>query len=274
MPTVANRVVACRARRVQATGVPELPDVEQFRRAFARHATGRSIGEVVVTDAGILRDVTAEELDRMLRGRRFGEPERRGKWLIAWTDGPTPLIHFGMTGDVAWGPSSTGRHPHDRVIFVLDRGEVRYRNMRKFGGLWLAREASDVDVLLGHLGPDALTVGRREFLQRLERRRGGVKAALMDQTFIAGAGNLLADEILWTARIHPSRPIDELSTDERSRLYRSLRAVIDGWVDREGETRWTRVRGRPGARCPRCRHELARTIVGGRRTYFCPTCQS
>jgi formamidopyrimidine-DNA glycosylase len=261
---------------VQDAEMPELPDVEEFRRRFARHAVGRMIGDVVVTDAGILRNVTADELGDALRGRRFDEPERRGKWLIACTDGPTPLIHFGMTGDIEWAANADGRHAHDRVIFVLDRGEIRYRNLRKLGGLWLARDGADVDALLSRLGPDALSIDRRDFLKLLERRRGGIKAALMDQTFLAGVGNLLADEILWRARIHPLRPIGELSTEERSRLYRALRTVIARTVDRypEGyETRWTNARGRPQARCPRCRTELARTVVGGRTTYFCPTCQ-
>jgi formamidopyrimidine-DNA glycosylase len=262
---------------VQATVVPELPDVEAFRRRFARYAVGRSIAEVVVTDAGILRNVSAAELDRALRGLRFDEPERRGKWLIGWTDGTTPLIHFGMTGDIGWASTAEGRHVHDRVIVVLDRGEIRYRNMRKLGGLWLARDATHVDALLGSLGPDALHISRRDFLNLLERRRGGIKAALMDQTFLAGVGNLLSDEVLWQARIHPLRAISELSTEERSRLYRSLRTVIGRTVDRypEGyETRWTSARGRPMARCPRCRTELARTVAGGRTTYFCPNCQA
>jgi formamidopyrimidine-DNA glycosylase len=113
-------------------------------------------------------------------------------------------------------------------------------------------------------------------MELLERRRGGIKAALMDQTFIAGVGNLLADEILWQARINPLRPIPQLSMEERSRLYRALQTVIARTVDRypEGyETRWTIARGRPMARCSRCRTELSRTVVGGRTTYFCPTCQ-
>ena len=262
---------------MQDAVVPELPDVEHFRRQFARHAVGRTIAEVVVTDAGILRNVSAAELDRAARDRRFDEPERRGKWLIAWTDGPTPLIHFGMTGDLEFAANADGRHVHDRVVFVLDRGEIRYRNMRKLGGLWLARDASDVDALLGRLGPDALDIERRDFLNLLERRRGGIKAALMDQTFLAGVGNLLADEILWSARIHPLGMIGDLSKEERTRLYRALRTVIARTVDRYPagyETRWTAAGGRPLARCPRCRTELARTVVGGRTTYFCPRCQA
>jgi formamidopyrimidine-DNA glycosylase len=257
-------------------GVPELPDVEHFRRTFAEHGPGRSIREVLVTDPGILRNAEPGELDRVLRGHRFEEPERRGKWLIAPTDCPSLLLHFGMTGDLLWAPDAVGRHRHDRIIIVLDDGELRYRNMRKLGGAWLASEPADVDRLLDHLGPDALDLGPTEFLARLQRRRGRIKAVLMDQSFIAGVGNLLADEALWRARIHPSRRIENLSDAERRILFRELRSVIRITVDRYPggfQTRWTNARGRPAARCPRCGIELSRTVVGGRTTYFCPRCQ-
>jgi formamidopyrimidine-DNA glycosylase len=256
--------------------VPELPDVEHFRRTFAELGPGRVVREVLVTDPGIIRNADPVEVDRAMRGRRLREPERRGKWLIAPTDGPALLIHFGMTGDLLSAPDAEGRHRHDRVIVVLDAGELRYRNMRKLGGVWLASTVQQADELLGHLGPDALDLERREFLERLQRRRGRVKATLMDQSFIAGIGNLLADEILWRARLHPRRPVESLSDDERRTLFRELRAVVRKTVDGYPggfHARWMRARGRPGARCPRCGTELARTVVGGRTTYFCPRCQ-
>lgn len=232
--------------------------------------------EVVVTDPGILRDVTTSELDRVLRGHRFAEPERRGKWLIAWTDGPALVLHFGMTGDIVWAADHAGRHPHDRVIVVLDEGELRYRNMRKLGGVWLASGRGEVDELLSRLGPDALTVGRAEFLELLETRRGRVKTALLDQSFIAGLGNLLADEALWRARIHPASRIEALPADERVALFRALRSVIRQTVDRYPEGfrfRRNGITGRPASRCPRCRTELVRIVVSGRTTYLCPRCQ-
>jgi formamidopyrimidine-DNA glycosylase len=256
--------------------VPELPDVEHFRRTFARASVGRRVEAVVVTDPGILRNVAAPELHRALRGHRFEDPERRGKWLIARTDGPALLLHFGMTGDVEWAPAAAGRHRHDRVIVVLDIGEIRYRNMRKLGGVWLAAEPGEVDELLGRLGPDALSVKRKEFFELMGSRRGRVKPALLDQSFLAGVGNLLADEALWRARIHPARRNEDLSVDERAALFRQLRSVIRHTVDSYPEgirTRWTSARGRPAARCPRCRTELTRTVVGGRATYLCPSCQ-
>jgi formamidopyrimidine-DNA glycosylase len=145
--------------------------------------------------------------------------------------------------------------------------------MRKFGGLWLASGPEEVGELLAGVGPDALSLGRREFLELLDRRRGRVKAALLDQSLLAGIGNLLADEALWRAKIHPARRIEDLSLDERRTLYRAVRAVLRDTVERYPEgfgTRWTRVRGRPAARCPRCRTPLAKTVVGGRTTFFCP----
>jgi formamidopyrimidine-DNA glycosylase len=256
--------------------LPELPDVEHYRRFLALHAARARVERVIVTDSGILRNADAQTLDESLQGHRFEEPERRGKWLIAWTSGPAVLFHFGMTGDLIWGENDEERHRHDRVVFVLDRGELRYRNMRKLGGLWLAHDSGEVELILGGLGPDALGLDRMAFDELLNRRRGRVKAALMDQSLLAGVGNLLADEILWRARIHPARGIQDLSEEERRTLFTELRGTIRAGI-RELEdgmrTPWMRIRGKPGARCPRCRTPLGRTVVGGRTTYVCPRCQ-
>jgi len=233
---------------------------------------------VTVLDATIVRNATPEALDEALRARRFDQPERLGKWLIAWTDGPALLLHFGMTGDLIWSGDEPERHRHDRVILLLDRGELRYRNMRKLGGAWLAHDRDEVGAILGQLGPDALVVRRRAFLDRLSRRRGGVKAALMDQSFVAGVGNIVADEVLWQARLHPRRRIETLTDEERTTLYRTMHAVLKEAVDRYDRvppkrTWLSHVRGQRGAVCPRCGTPLSRESVAGRTTYFCPSCQ-
>jgi formamidopyrimidine-DNA glycosylase len=258
--------------------VPELPDVEAYGRFLTSHASGRRVERVVVTDAGILREIDPRALDRALRGERFADPRRHGKWLLARTSGPTVVFHFGMTGSFGWGESAQGRHRHDRVIFELDRGELRYRNMRKLGGLWLAHDDSEAARIMGRLGPDALTLDRAGFDAALGRRRGRVKAVLMDQTVVAGLGNLLVDEILWQSRLHPALPLQELTAEERRRLHRTMRRVVRTSVERfdyiPAMRGWlNRVRGRPGARCPRCRTGLERTVIGGRTTWFCPACQ-
>jgi formamidopyrimidine-DNA glycosylase len=257
--------------------MPELPEVEGFRRRFARAAQGRVISDVITTDRTIVRNASPATLDRALRGHRFERPERLGKWLIARTDGPTVLLHFGMTGDIVAAPQAEGRHPHDRVIFVLSDGEVRYRNMRKFGGVWLAHDRVEEQSLIGLLGPDAAAVDRDSFVRLLARKRGSVKAALMDQTFIAGVGNLVADEVLWQARLHPERRIETLSPRARDALYDVMQDVLRRSVRRGGlpdAPGWfLAVRGEPDARCPRCGTLLARSAAGGRTGYFCPRCQ-
>lgn len=256
--------------------MPELPDVEHMRRVWARHGNGRLVERVVTLDPAIVRNSSPAEVDAAMREQRLEEPERIGKWLIAWTTGPSLLLHFGMTGGVRWARGPEGRHRHDRLIVGLDRGELRYKNMRKLGGVWLARDPEEVRALIGGLGPDALTLERERFLELLGTRRGKVKAALMDQTLIAGVGNLVADEILWHGRIHPARRIEELGPDERKRLHSELRRVLKRWVERYGSLPrgWLiHARGRRDGQCPRCGTPLSRTVVGGRTTYFCPRCQ-
>lgn len=258
--------------------MPELPDVEQFRRFFSRHAAGKTVS-AIESDPTILRNVDPDRLASALRGRRFEEPGRHGKWLICGTDGPTLLVHFGMTGDLVWSEEERERHRHDRLIVGLaEGGELRYRNMRKLGGVWLAHDQGEFQEVLGGLGPDALTVDRRAFLNQLARRRGAVKAALMDQRFLAGVGNIIADEVLWQARIHPKRAIESLDQADRARLFSTMRRVLREAVARYDylprKRSWlSHGRGEPGAACPRCGTQLARMVVGGRTTYFCPVCQ-
>jgi formamidopyrimidine-DNA glycosylase len=258
--------------------MPELPDVEHFRQAFRRHASGKRVTSVWV-DPTIVRNIEPAALPGALTGRRFQEPGRHGKWLIGRTDGPALLLHFGMTGDVIWSGDEPDRHRHDRLALgFAEGGELRYRNMRKLGGVWLAHDESEVARLLGALGPDALAVDRKEFAERLGRRRGSVKAALMDQSFVAGVGNILADEILWQARLHPRGAIETMGKEARLRLYRVMHRVLERASSQydymERERSWlSHVRGLPGARCLRCGTPLARTVAAGRTTYFCPSCQ-
>jgi formamidopyrimidine-DNA glycosylase len=258
--------------------VPELPDVEQYRRFFRDHATGKRVSSVWA-DPTIVRNANPATLARSLAQHRFEDPDRLGKWLICPTDGPFLLLHFGMTGGLVWSGDEPQRHRHDRLALAFaEGGELRYRNMRKLGGVWLVHDQEELHRLTGSLGPDAFAVGAAEFAERLGRRRGGVKAALMDQTFVAGIGNIMADEILWQAKIHPRAPIESLEDRERRSLYRVMRRVLeraaedDDYMERRRS--WLlHVRGVPAATCPRCHTPLARTVAAGRTTYFCPRCQ-
>lgn len=258
-------------------GVPELPDVEAYRRVLASCARGRRIVRVEVHDTGVLRNVSASRLRRTLEGARFGEPERRGKWLLARTDGPTVLLHFGMTGALGCHALDEPPHAHERVTFTVTGGrQLRYRDQRKLKGLWLADDAMVSRTLEGQ-GPDAATVSRADFEAILDKRRGGVKSLLMDQTALAGLGNLLADEVLWRSRVHPARRVDKLSGEERRRLYtdmrRTLRSAIEAGRVPPRPSWLTGHRDDEAPACPRCGEPLAHSHVAGRGTVRCPRCQ-
>jgi formamidopyrimidine-DNA glycosylase len=258
--------------------MPELPDVEGFREILVSCARGRRISRVEVNDAGVLHGVSAQRLRRGLEGHRFAEPERRGKWLLARTDGPTVLLHFGMTGELVCCRAADPPHPHDRVVFTVGRDQLRYRDQRKLQGVWFAAGSeSDAERILGDQGPDAMTIGRAEFERRLSGRRGRIKTALVQQSVLAGLGNLLSDEILWRAGIPPTRRASDLTGDELRTLHTTMRRVLASSV------RVGRIPPRPSwltgrrddadPRCPRCGGPLRRDRIAGRGTVWCPRCQ-
>lgn len=250
--------------------------MEGFRRVLAEHAVGAWISEVTVRDTGVLHGTTARGLHDALAGRSFAVPARHGKWLLAPTDGPILLLHFGMTGELHWCAAAEPYHRHDRVIFATDRGDVRYRDMRKLTGLWLAPDSAAADRLLAGTGPDALAVSKQEFIARLTARRRVLKGVLLDQRVIAGMGNLVADEVLWWARLRPDRTTAELDEGALAALHAALRQVLRTGV-RAGRVPprkdWLTGHRDAGAACPRCGHPLRVSKVSGRSTVWCPHCQ-
>ena len=237
----------------------------------------QSIVSVKVRDPGVIRELSSTVFARKLRGRRFLKPTRSGKWLIAPTDGPTLLLHFGMTGSLLWVEPETELPRFDRVEIAMKNGTLLFRDQRKLGGLWLANDEKGVREIIGDQGPDALGLSGRRLQTQLENRRGAIKSELMDQSVVAGLGNTLTDEVLWRARIHPQRRYSDLTSDERRQLNLALQHVLRASV-KKGEIprtkSWlTSQRSKPDPTCPRCHHELRTTRVGGRTSYWCPTCQ-
>jgi formamidopyrimidine-DNA glycosylase len=257
--------------------VPELPDVEGFRRFLQRRASGQTVVRVDVLDFELVRNRAPRYLNSALVGHRFGSPRRHGKWLIAPVGEVEVLMHFGMTGALAWSSTESDRHMHDRVIFVCDGGELRYNNMRRFGGVWLAENGEERAKVTGPLGPDAAAISQKEFAAVLASRRGAIKAALIDQRLLAGIGNLMSDEILWRARVRPTDSVQKLDARRRRQVYEALRAVVSE-SSRYGRVphgqRWlTRIRDDRAAACPRCGTTLRRGTVAGRTAVWCPRCQ-
>jgi formamidopyrimidine-DNA glycosylase len=189
-----------------------------------------------------------------------------------------------MSGRLDVLPASTLRKKHVHFVFTLDNGYALYFNdARKFGRVYLVADPAEITA---ELGPEPLeaTFTLRAFRQLIMRKTGSLKALLLDQTFIAGIGNIYADETLWRAKLHPLRRVRELSPIEVAVLYRALRAALIAGIKHEGAAiDWVypdgnhqdyfRVYGRTGEACHRCHTPITRIVVGQRGTHFCPTCQ-
>lgn len=258
--------------------MPELADVEGFARVLAEHAAGSAVRSVSVPDPELLEGTNPQGLGRALRGRQLAQPRRHGKWLIAPTadDGPVLLFHFRMTGQLRWAEDGDA-HPHDRVVLRFDHGQLRYTEQRRLGRVWLVPSTEAIGEVTGPLGPDAADVDRGALAELLADRTGAIKSTLMDQKRIAGLGNELTDETLWRARLNPSRRAGALSAEHLDRLHRSLRQVLRDSIRAgkipEGPTWLESQRGAREPICPRCTTQLRTGRVGGRTTYWCPSCQ-
>lgn len=258
--------------------MPELADVEGFRRVFNDHVRG-AVRTVRVRDAQVVRGTSPRTLAKALKGARFDPAQRHGKWLIAPVRGADDavLLHFGMTGSLEWSAANEQEHRHDRVVFAFDDGELRYRDMRKLEGLHLTRSEADRERVLGDLGIDATAMSREQLCDLLAHRDRQVKAVLMDQSEIAGLGTLLADEILWRARIHPRTRASALSARDCGQLHARMRTVLRQAIDAgrvPPRRSWlTGHRDDDPGTCPRCGSSLAHGRVASRSTTWCPQCQ-
>jgi formamidopyrimidine-DNA glycosylase len=270
--------------------MPELPEVETIARKLREGCGGESaiLGrEILAVEIRHPKPVAfpaAEAAREQMRGRLFEEISRRGKFLVCRLSQGFLLIHLRMSGDLQVVPAGGTPRKHDHVIWHLSGGvDLRFHDPRRFGRIWLTDDPAEV---LGALGPEPLT---QEFTiarlgSMLRARRRLLKPLLLDQTFIAGLGNIYTDEALHRARLHPLRRSDTLRKDEVTRLWRGIRAALrvgiaqDGasidWVYRGGGFQnHFRVYGRAGDPCRKCGAKIRRTVVGQRCTYFCPRCQ-
>jgi formamidopyrimidine-DNA glycosylase len=269
--------------------MPELPEVETTVRALRMLLVGRSFTGVRNTWPRHVATPTVQELQERIAGKTVQVIERRGKFLVfRLSGGETLIIHLRMSGhlSVVSGDEPPDKYAH--TVFTLDSSdELRFRNPRKFGRVYLVRDPGDV---LGKLGPEPLDESFTVDIlrKRLAGRSRQLKPLLLDQTFIAGVGNIYADEALYYAGLHPQRTADSLGEDDVAALYRALQKVLRLGIEREGASidRYVKPDGsrgdmqnavavfrRTGTACHRCQTPIERIIVGGRSTHFCPNCQ-
>jgi formamidopyrimidine-DNA glycosylase len=255
--------------------VPELVEVEIYRRT-AERVVGRPIVSVEADDGWFLkRGTTAEGLGAALVGRCFGTPTRIGKLLLLPVGDSVLGLRFGMTGRlVVDGEAgidellySSHRPDPAFVRFAVrfaDGGSLLISDPRRLGGV-------ELDPDEGLLGPDATSLTRAQLASVLAGGSGTLKARLMDQSRLAGVGNLIADEVLWRAGLDPVRPADSLTSAQVTKLARVLVSTIADLQERGGSHLGDLMPGRSrDGCCPRCGRGLDRRTIGGRTTYSCP----
>jgi formamidopyrimidine-DNA glycosylase len=293
------------------SAMPELPEVETVARDLHRWVAGAQIADAEVRwERTIAHPQPATLFVEQIRGARISRVGRRAKSvLVHLADGRVMTVALRMTGALIVTPPGAPDDSYARVVFHLADGrQLRYRDPRKFGriGLWEggglrarrprgrrvgeAPAAYRVGDVFGRHGPEPLasTFSSARFAARLRGRSARLKALLLDQSFIAGVGNIYADEALWRARLHPLRRADTLTPDEVRRLHRSIRSVLrqgianrgasfSDYVDARGEegenAERLSVYRRTGEPCYRCGTPISRIVVGQRSTHFCPRCQ-
>ena len=274
--------------------MPELPEVETVVRELR---AGGLIGRVIIRARAfwkpMIAPLTPAVFAARLKGQRVQSIHRRAKYIVlTLSGGDTLLIHLRMTGQLSLGRPKAPREPHQHIVLRLDDGrDLRYRDTRKFGRWLLTRTPEGI---LGRLGPEPLSehFDQKVFISQLRVRRRQLKPLLLDQTFIAGIGNIYADEALWTARLHPGRVAATLTTTEARRLHVAIRRVLRRGIRNQGTTlgsgqsNFQRPGGKRGRNqtglnvfrrtllpCLRCGKPIRRMIISQRSTHFCPNCQ-
>jgi formamidopyrimidine-DNA glycosylase len=259
--------------------MPELPDVETFKRYLNATSLHQRIEDVDVRKAYVLKDTSARELARKLKGRRFESSRRHGKHLFVRADGDVWLrLHFGMTGSLEYSKNDARAPRHARVFFIFTNNHrLAFDDQRQFGQIGLLK---DVDEFLKKraIGPDALDLDLGEFRKILSKHHGAVKSILLNQRLTAGIGNIYADEILFRARIHPATEISHFDGKALTKLFRATRYILEKAIAAKADVNkmpksWLLPHRGKGGKCPRCGSRLKSAKIGGRTAWFCAHCQ-
>lgn len=291
--------------------MPELPEVEITRRHIEPLLVGRRIADVVTGSPSYFFITPPDELRKRLRGATVKQLERRGKYIVGDVDtGDSLLLHLGMTGQLFGSGaksvrllSSTARaslapetqvdfepdtHTHLRFRFEDDGPEVFFRDVRKFGKVMLTAQ-DEPNARLDRLGRDALTVTGEHLFEATRKRKTPIKAVLLDQSVIAGCGNIYADEALFYAGVRPGRRAARVTRKECEAIARELLRVLTRSIETGGSSisdyvapdgsdgqyqDERRVYARTGEPCLVCESEIRRKLVAQRGTHYCPQCQS
>ncbi|MFG1602482.1 bifunctional DNA-formamidopyrimidine glycosylase/DNA-(apurinic or apyrimidinic site) lyase [Actinoplanes sp. NPDC049265] len=276
--------------------MPELPEVETVRQGLAKWVAGRTIGTVEVHHPRAIRRHLPGDAHfiAMLTGRTVLDVSRRGKYLWLPLDSGDAIIgHLGMSGQLLIEPAEKEDGPHLRVRFTFTDGgrELRFVDQRTFGGLAVSEGGAELPDEIAHIARDPMDplFDDEAFVARLRGKHTEIKRALLDQTLISGVGNIYADEALWRAELHGTRPTDALTRPAVRRLLAHVRdvlgeAIVAGgtsfdalYVDVNGQSgyfdRALHAYGREGEPCHRCGTPMRREQFMNRSSFSCPKCQ-
>jgi formamidopyrimidine-DNA glycosylase len=273
--------------------MPELPEIETIKRVILPQIVGTTIATLTVERPEVIAHPDAAEFCKRLAGQRICGMTRCGKFLTVLLDGGDSFtLHLRMTGCLLVAP---GRYPaerHTHVVFGLDNGtEMRFSDTRRFGRLWLLKKG-ETDTYSGKdkLGIDPFDsrFTSTYLKEHLGARRKAIKECLLDQSVVAGIGNIYSDEILFSAKLRPCRPANSLSDDEWRRLASKIPEVLAYFIEKHAvtpeeylqskgqdyrNTPYLHVYGKNGKPCPVCGELLCKTVIAGRSSVFCPRCQ-
>ncbi|MBN1273795.1 MAG: bifunctional DNA-formamidopyrimidine glycosylase/DNA-(apurinic or apyrimidinic site) lyase [Candidatus Aminicenantes bacterium] len=271
--------------------MPELPEVETIVRGLRRRIIGRTISSCRVIETRILRKTGIHNLEK-LTGCKVTAVERRGKLILVHLSGGLSLVfHLKMTGQMllALPQEPRDKHTHFLINFRMMDAELRFRDVRKFGFI-CCLETSKIftEEPLKNLGPEPLDLEYGAFSELFVGRKGRLKSLLLNQAFLAGIGNIYADEILFQAGLNPLSPGSSLSEKEIFRLWQAMRTVLHEAIKKKGSSlrdyrdaegrkgnfqHLHKVYGRESLPCPGCGTHIQRIRIGGRSSFFCPQCQ-
>jgi formamidopyrimidine-DNA glycosylase len=261
--------------------MPELPDVETFRRYLDATSLHQEIEKVEVRSRQILEGVSAQELKDGLEGRTFESTRRHGKYLFVELDDANWLVlHFGMTGHLKYFKDMEKDPPYDRLLITFANGyHLAYDAQRKLGEVALTEDVEEFIEEKGW-GPDALksSFDLAAFKEALAGRRGMAKSTLMNQHIVAGIGNVYSDEILFQMGIHPRTKVNQLDGETLEELFHTMKEVLQKAIDRQADADqfpddYITPHRYDDGECPRCGGEIERVKVSGRSAYYCPDCQ-
>ncbi len=257
--------------------MPELPEVETFKRYLDKTSLKQLIKKIIVTDHRILK-IDESFLKESLLGKKFESSIRHGKYLLVFLNPRYLVMHFGMTGDLEYYNKKDDPPKYSKVIFQFNTDfNLAYISTRMFGKLDIVDSIEEF-IKNKKLGLDAYKMGFEDFKGAVEKRTAIIKNAFLNQSFIAGVGNIYSDEILFRSKIHPKTKINSLHEGKIKELFTNIKDVLKFGIEKQGDlstypNQFLIPHRKLEERCPACNTEITRFEIGGRHGFFCPKCQ-